>query len=155
VLPAVRTWPLGNRLSSFSIEGTVDGPVPLARGLVPRATAWRDGGGALEVKHLALGWGPLGLSGAATVALDARLQPMGTGSVHMVGYAASLDVLANAHVLTASAVVAAKAVLSLLASVPEDGGPAEVEVPLTLQDRTLSMRQVPLVKMPEVIWPAP
>ena len=35
-LPAVRTWPLGNRLSSFSIEGTVDGPVPLAGGLPRR-----------------------------------------------------------------------------------------------------------------------
>jgi hypothetical protein len=30
-----------------------------------------------------------------------------------------------------------------------------VEVPLTLQDRTLAMRQVPLAKLPEVIWPAP
>jgi hypothetical protein len=154
-LPAVRTWPLGSRLSSFSIEGVVDGPVPVARGLVPLATAWRDGGGTVGVKHLVIGWGPLGLSGAATLALDARLQPMGTGSVHIVGYAASLDALASGHVLTASAVVAAKAVLSLLASVPEDGGPPEVEVPLTLEDRTLKMRQVPLLKLPEVIWPAP
>jgi hypothetical protein len=154
-LPAVRSWALGSRISSLSIEGAVDGPVPSARGLVPRATAWRDGGGTLEVKHLALGWGPLGLSGAATLALDARLQPMGTGSVRLVGYAASLDALAAGHVLTANTVVAAKAVLSLLASVPEDGGPAEVEVPLTLQDRTLAMRQVPLVRLPELIWPAP
>jgi hypothetical protein len=154
-LPAVTAWALGSRISSLSIEGTVDGPVPLARGLVPRATAWRDGGGTLEIRHLAMGWGPLGLSGAATLALDARLQPMGTGSVRLLGYAAALDALASGHVLTPSAAVAAKAVLSLLASVPEDGGPAEVEVPLTLQDRTLSMRQVPLVRLPEVIWPAP
>lgn len=154
-LPSVRAWALGSRISSFSIEGAVDGPVPSARGLVPRANAWRDGGGAFEVRHMALGWGPLGLSGAATLSLDARLQPMGTGSVRLVGYATSLDALANGHVLTPSAAVAAKAVLSLLASVPEDGGPPEVEVPLTLQDRTLSMRQVPLIKVPEVIWPAP
>jgi hypothetical protein len=154
-LPGGRAWALGSRISSLAIEGAVDGPVPMARGLVPRATAWRDGGGTLEIKHLTLGWGPLGLSGAATLALDARLQPMGTGSLRLVGYAASLDALAAGHVLTANAALAAKAVLSLLASTPEDGGPAEVEVPLTLQDRTLSMRQVPLAKLPEVIWPAP
>jgi hypothetical protein len=154
-LPEVRQWALGSRISSFAIEGTVDGPVPLARGLVPRAAAWRDGGGTLEIRHVAMGWGPLGLSGAATLALDARLQPMGTGTVRLVGYAAALDALASVHVLTPSAAVAAKAVLSLLASVPEDGGPPEVEVPLTLQDRTLAMRQVPLLKLPEVIWPAP
>jgi hypothetical protein len=28
-----------------------------------------------------------------------------------------------------------------------------VEVPLTLQYRTLSMRQVPLVRLPELDWP--
>jgi hypothetical protein len=154
-LPASRAWALGSRISSLSIEGAVDGPVPLARGLVPRATAWRDGGGTLEIGHMALGWGPLGLSGAATLALDQRLQPMGTGSLRMVGYAAALDALANGRVLTPSAAVAAKAVLSLLATAPEDGGPAEVEVPLTLRDRTLAMRQVPLVKLPELIWPTP
>jgi hypothetical protein len=154
-LPAVRNWPLGDRLSSLSIEGSLDGPIPLARGLVPRATAWRDGGGTFEVKHMALGWGPLGASGSATLALDARLQPMGTGRARLVGYAAALDALANGHVLTPGAAVAAKAVLSLLATVPEDGGLPSVEVPLTLQDSTLSMRQVPLLKLPEVIWPAP
>jgi hypothetical protein len=154
-LPSGRIWALGSRISSLSIEGAVDGPVPMARGLVPRATAWRDGGGTLEIKHLTMGWGPLGLSGAATLALDQRLQPMGTGSVRLVNYAASLDALAAGHVLTANAAVAAKAVLSLLATAPEDGGPPEVEVPLTLQDRTLSMRQVPLAKLPELIWPAP
>ncbi len=154
-LPAVRRWPLGDRISSLSIEGSLDGPVPLARGLVPRATAWRDGGGTLEVRHLAMGWGPLGVSGSATLALDSRLQPMGTGSVRLVGYAAALDALASGHMLTPGAAVAAKAVLSLLATVPEDGGPPDVEVPLTLQDRTLAMRHVPLLKVPEIIWPAP
>jgi hypothetical protein len=44
-------------------------------------------------------------------------------------------------------------VLSLVAHSPEDGSPPDVEVPLTLQYRTLSMRQVPLVRLPEVDWP--
>ncbi len=154
-LPAARSWALGSRISSLLVEGDVTGPVPLVDAPVPRATAWRDGGGTLRVQHLAMGWGPLGLSGAATLALDAHLQPIGSGSVHLVGYAAALDALANGRVLAQGTAIAAKAVLSLLAAAPEDGGPAGVEVPLTLQDRILSMRQVPLLRLPELIWPEP
>jgi hypothetical protein len=152
-LPAVRSWPLGDRISSLSSDGAIDGPVPLARGLVPRATAWRDGGGTFEVRDFAMGWGPLGMSGAATIALDAHLQPMGTGRLRLVGYAEALDALTGGHVLTSGTAVAIKAVLSLLATTPPGGGPAEVAVPLTLQNRTLSMRQVPLLRLPEIIWP--
>ena len=45
--------------------------------------------------------------------------------------------------------------LSLLANAPDDGSPSAVEVPLSLQYRTLSMRQVPLVRLPELDWPQP
>ncbi len=71
----------------------------------------------------------------------------------MVGYAETLDALAAHGVISRSAAIAAKAVLTLLAHNPEDGSPPDVEVPLTLQYRTLSMRQVPLVRLPEVDWP--
>ncbi len=152
-LPEDRRWALGSRLSSLSVEGAVTGPMPLQTSLAARAAAWRDGGGTLTVEHMAMGWGPLGASGGATLALDARLQPMGTGHMRLIGFAESLDALASDHVMTPGAAIAAKAVLSLLATTPEGGGPPEVEVPLTLQDRTLSMRQVPLLKLPEVIWP--
>ena len=78
---------------------------------------------------------------------------MGTGNARVVGYAETLDALATHGVISKSAATAAKAVLSLLAHTPEDGGPPDVEVPLTLQYRTLSMRQVPLLRLPEIDWP--
>jgi len=65
----------------------------------------------------------------------------------------TLDALAAHSAISRSAATAAKAVLSLLAHSPDDGGPPDVEVPLTLQYRTLSMRQVPLVRLPELDWP--
>ena len=107
------------------------------------AEAWRDGGGSLAISHLAMGWGPLGLTSSATLALDDQLQPMGSGSARIVGYAATLDRLAAAGMLTRSAATAAKAVLSLMAGTGDGDGPQAVDVPLTLQYRTLSMRQVP------------
>jgi len=145
---------LGPRIASITAKGALGGPLPQAQNtLVQRATDWRDGGGTLELQHMALAWGPLDLSGSATLSLDDTLQPMGTGVVHVVGYAETLDTLAAHGVLPKPAATTAKAVLSLLAQVPDDNSAPEVEVPLTLQYRTLSMRQVPLVRLPEVDWP--
>jgi hypothetical protein len=152
-LPASRSWALGSIISSLAIEGVIHGPWPASGGLAARAAGWRDGGGSLEIQHFALGWGPLGLSATATLALDDQLQPMGAGNSHIVGYAAALDALSAKGLLSRSAATAAKAVLSLLAGTPADGEPATVDVPLTLQYRTLSMRQVPLVRLPELDWP--
>jgi len=152
-LPPGLPWALGGRISSLSVNGALNGPLPRVPGLAHRATAWRDGGGTLEIQRLALGWGPLGITGSATLALDMRLQPMGTGNARIVGYADTLDALATSGVITRRAATAAKALAALIARVPEDGGKPEIEVPLTLQDRTLSIRQIPLARIPELIWP--
>jgi len=153
-LPAGFKWPLGPNISSLSAEGTLNGPFPPIGDVTTRAQAWRDGGGSVEIAHLAMGWGPLGLTSSATLALDDQLQPMGSGSGRLVGYAETLDRLAAGGILTKSAATAAKAVLSLMAGTGDGDVPSEVDVPLTLQYRTLSMRQVPLARLPELDWPA-
>ena len=150
--PLSRT--LGPRIASIAAEGALGGPLPNPENtLAQRATDWRDGGGTLELQRFALAWGPLDLSGSATLSLDDTLQPMGTGVVRVVGYSETLDTLAAHGLLPKPAAQTAKAVLSLLAQVPDDNSAPEVEVPLTLQYRTLSMRQVPLVRLPELDWP--
>ncbi len=145
--------PLGPRIPAFAADGALNGPMPAGHSLADRAAAWRDGGGSLELRHLTLGWGPLDLNASATLALDEQLQPMGAGNARVIGYAETLDALASHAAISRSAATAAKAVLSLLANSPDDGSPPDVEVPLTLQYRTLSMRQVPLVRLPELDWP--
>lgn len=163
-LPAVVRWPLGTTISSVSLDGQVNGRLPKPQSpaaadpshwnLTRWAEVWRDGGGSLAITHLAMGWGPLGLTSSATLALDEQLQPMGSGNGRFIGYAAALDRLAAGGTLTKSAATAAKAVLSLMAESPEANEPSAVDVPLTLQYRTLSMRQVPLVRLPELDWPS-
>jgi hypothetical protein len=153
VLPTLLKWPLGTNISSLSLDGVLNGPLPEARDVTGWAEAWRDAGGSLAISHLALGWGPLGLTSSATLALDDQLQPMGSGDGRIVGYAPTLDRLAAAGTLTKSAATAAKAMLSLMAEPGDADEPSAVDVPLTLQYRTLSMRQVPLVRLPELDWP--
>lgn len=151
-LPPVTKWPLGPLIASVVLSGKLNGPLPAFHNAAEWAAAWRDGGGSLEVSHLAVGWGPLNLTTSATLALDDQLQPMGSGSAHLVGYAETLDRLSAAGILTRSAATVAKAILSLMAGTGES--PSAVDVPLTLQYRTLSMRQVPLTRLPELDWPA-
>jgi hypothetical protein len=151
-LPSAVKWPLGPNISSLSLDGSLNGPIPDTRNITAWAEAWRDGGGSLELKHLTMGWGPLGFTTSATLALDDQLQPMGSGNARIVGYAETLDRLAAAGMLTKSAATAAKAVLSLMAGTSDTDQSPTVDVPLTLQYRTLSMRQVPLVRLPEVDW---
>jgi hypothetical protein len=154
-LPSDRAWALGSRISSLSIEGTLDGPLPPPGSLLARATAWRDGGSKIKLRDMALGWGPLGASATGTLALDQRLQPVGSGQVRLVGYATALDALAAGHVVAPGAAVAAKAVLSLLAGPSQQGEPEAATIPLSLRDRTLAMRGMPLTRVPELIWPEP
>jgi hypothetical protein len=154
-LPAGFKYPLGPSITDVSIGGTLNGPFPPGGVMAASARAWRDGGGSLEVKDAVLDWGPLHMTSTATLALDDQLQPMGSGSAKVRGYQEALDRLAASSVLTKSAATVAKAMLSLLAGTGSGDSPSEVEVPLTLQYRTLSMRQVPLVRLPELDWSAP
>jgi hypothetical protein len=155
-------WALGPRIAAASLDATLVGPVPPGTGPGSRAAAWRDGGGTLDVRRFAVGWGPLGLTGSATLGLDAQLQPKGDATLRIVGAAATLDALAAARTITPRAAQAAGGVLALFARapegggpplVPEGGGPPQIEVPLTLQDRTVALGYFPLVRIPAWVWP--
>jgi hypothetical protein len=154
-LPQGIRWPLGRTVGVIAAEGHVAGPLPDPAPPRLAATAWRDAGGSVEVLLQSLTWGPLTATGSATLALDDALQPMGAGTGHIVGYQGTFDALGSNGVLTHSAVKAAKALLSLMAGVPSGREPQSVDVPLTLQYRTLSMRQIPLALLPELEWPSP
>ncbi len=159
-LPPGRPWLLGPAIETLAWDLALSGPVPpagdpAARDLAARAEAWRDGGGTLTLRRLELAWGEVTLTGSATLALDARLQPMGTGTARLAGHDAALRALATAGALSPRSAAAAGAVLSLLARPQPGGGPPAVEAPLGLQDRTLSLGRIPLLRLPELVWRPP
>ena len=154
-LPPQVTWAFGPHISSLAVDATIRGGPPPPGPLPAMAQAWRDDGGALDITHFALGWGPLGLAATARLRLDDHLQPAGTAELHVIGYAKALDALAAQHLISRDAARAGTAVMTLLSQVPSDGGAPEVTVPLTLRDRTVEMGNTPLLRVPEVIWPQP
>lgn len=145
--------PLGSQISRLHLEAASTGTLSAGQDARAVAAAWRTSGGALQIRDLRLNWGPLDLTASGTLALDENLQLQGEGTAHAVGYADTLDALATHAVLTRAAATAAKAVLSLLASYPANGGAPSVDVPLTLKNGILAMHQVPLARLPQIVWP--
>jgi hypothetical protein len=152
-LPPSEAWAFGPHISSLALDATLRGPLPPPGPIPAMAAGWRDTDGAVDITHLALGWGPLGLSATAHLALDAQLQPIGTTELHVIGFAKAASALAAQHIISKDQAGAATAVMTLLARVPPDGGAPQVDVPLTLRDRVLSMGKTPLLRLPEVVWP--
>ena len=146
---------LGRRIASATIAGALDGPVPPpSPDPAARAAAWQKAGGVLRVRHLALGWGPLGVTGSGLLGLDAALQPRGTGTVRLVGYERALTALAAGGAIRPAAAQAIRAVLTLLASTPEGGGAPQVELPLALHDGVLRAGDIPVGRVPHWDWSA-
>ena len=113
--------------------------------------AWRDGGGAIEIRSLMLEWPPATVAGSGTLALDAALQPMGAATFKFQGFFDIVDALTKAgHVHEREASVA-KVVLGMLAQ-PSAGGAPELSLPLTVQDRKLHAGPVMLMETPAVVW---
>lgn len=145
--------PLGQKIESMSIDAAMTGPMPAGHQPRQRAETWRDGGGTLEVRGVSLRWGALGLSGAATMALDDRLQPMGAGTLRVTGADALLDALVANGTMAARTAGSIKPVLAMVTTTPADGGPPHVELPLTLERRSLSAARFPVTKFPVIVWP--
>ncbi len=149
-LPDIGHWPLGDTVAAAG--GTIRLSSPgLAGGHGPHGevSAWRDGGGHVSMQDMSLRWGPLGLSGAAQLGLDDRLQPAGSGTADVSGAAAALDALVDANVIAPGIGTTAKAVLSVMPSAP--GGDA-LRLPFGLRDNTLSVGPIPLARLSDVIW---
>jgi len=145
--------PLGREVEAMMLEAALTGPLP--RGAMPPAAlaaAWRDAGGTLEVRALTLRWGEVAASSAATLALDETLQPTGAGTLRVAGADRVLDALAASGTLPPASAAIARTVLPLLLRPDPAGGPLRLEVPVTLENRTLSAARIPLRRLPPVDW---
>lgn len=144
----------GRQLESLSAEAVMTGPLPGGRDPMTRAEQWRDGGGTLELRLLAVQWGPVGGGANATLTLDDRLQPMGTATLRVSGADQVIRALAEAGTLPPSSAAAATTALLLMQRVPESGGPPLVEVPMTLENSRVTVARIPLARVDPIAWPA-
>jgi len=150
-LPERLATPLGRDVSSVRLVADLLGT--LERRPWPRVLAvWRDRGGTVEVRDLAVRHGPLRLDAVGTLALDAAGQPVGAFTARLEGFAATVDALEDRGVMRRRDALAAKVLLGTLLRRPDDGGPPTLSVPLTLQDRKLFAGPVFVYQLPPIRW---
>ncbi len=152
-LPDIVQWPLGALVSELS--GTLDLNSPAAGPTGPsdiesQARAWRDGGGRLDAHDFRLRWGPLDLGATASLTLDGRLQPTGSGSADLAGSGATLAALSSASVITPGLAATAGAMLAFMPRAP--GNADAVRLPFRVRDDTVSVGQIPLFQFKNVRW---
>ncbi len=144
-----RRLPLGRRIDTVTLEATVLGPLAGRLG-IDDIVKWRDGGGTVEIETLLIHWGPLNFRATGTLALDQDLQPLLAMTATITGFNETIDALTKARAIKARDANTAKMLLSLLARRPEGSGPAELKVPLTVQDGKLYVGPVALMKVPRL-----
>ena len=150
-MPDLSISPLGSDISRLSFRAELFGGPPSA--LTPQElTAWRDLGGVIEVRHLILGYGPLELETAGTMALDKELQPIGSLTAQVQGYAEAIDAMRVSGMISGGDAFGAKLLLGALSKADPSTGKSGLSIPLSLQQKTLHAGPIALAKIPSVIW---
>ena len=148
-LPPAWRPAFGPSIASLSAAGRISEVGGLANaGIGTVMRQWHDRGGSLDLREFALRWGPLDVSGHATLALDDRLQPQGDGTAAVAGFAEAIAQLADAGRIPRHVAMFASGALALVS-----GGAATAEVPVQLRSGRLSVRQIPLLSVPDLAWP--
>lgn len=113
---------------------------------------WTADGGAVDIKQLEVRHGVLGMAGEGTMALDGDLQPIGAFTAQISGFNEAVDALVAVGAAREQDGALAKVVLGVLAKSPPGGGPKIVSLPLSLQDRKLSVGPIPLIRLRPIEW---
>jgi hypothetical protein len=154
VLPAPEArWPLGQRIAMLTVDARLAGTLPHAGSPARSLAAWRDRDGAVVLEALSLAWGPLTLRGAATLTLDAALQPRGAATAELAGFGPTIDRLVAAGVIARGPASVARFALTAASRPGEGGGERVVQIPLSLEAGTLSAARIPIARLPPIAWP--
>lgn len=144
--------PFGRVIRTATGEVAVSGALPPGPDTEAALRAWRADDGRIELRRLAIAWGPLALSAGATLALDGALQPMGAGTIRVANWRPALDAVGNAGLLDRQALALVRLALTAVAR-PAPGGGSMVELPVALEERTLTAARIPIARLPEIAWP--
>jgi hypothetical protein len=140
----------GPTLDELALGLTVKGPLADGK-LAPAIAAWRDAGGTIDVNHLHVDWGGLGITASGTVALDEKLQPIAAFSGGFEGFDAVINALVAADWLTEEQAALVEIALNTLARPGPDGKP-ELRAPFTIQNGRVFVGPARLGRIPRIVW---
>ncbi|MGB0571411.1 MAG: DUF2125 domain-containing protein [Alphaproteobacteria bacterium] len=132
----------------FSVRGLLN-PTDLSPDVLAR---WRDAGGTLELTDFSLAWGPLQITGEGALAVDDALQPIGAFTAQIAGLDRVVSLLEKTGQMRPQQATIARIALAVLTRAPANGGAPQARVPVSIQDRQLSIGPIPLLRLPTVHW---
>lgn len=142
--------PFGAVLPDLDVQAEIMGA--LAPAPWPEAAkAWARDGGTLELTKINIGYGPVTANGTGTLALDQTGQPMGAFSFNVEGLPDLLNKLEADGVIEGAAAQAVRTLVILKTKTGPNGKPT-VRLPLSLQDRVISVGPVTLGRLPIIRW---
>jgi hypothetical protein len=107
---------------------------------------WRDGGGVLDVSLLKFTWSPIAITAEGTLTFDKDMYPLGSFSSHIAGYQEALTRLVETGHIKKKNASMVSFVLDMMSRADAQGG-KQLTVPITLQDRKVSVGAIPLWKL--------
>jgi len=109
-------------------------------------------GGVIGVKELIIWYGPMEPETVGTMALDRELQPIGSLTAQVQGYAEAIDAMRISGMISGGDAFGAKLLLGGLSKADPSTGKSVLNIPLSLQQKTLHAGPIALAKIPPVIW---
>ena len=143
----------GPRVTRLEFDGSLYGSVLPLPSLREQLDAWRASDGKLDLRRVRLAWGDLDAGLRLSARLDPALQPALAGTLSVTNPNAALDSLARSGLIQRRALDGTKFAVGLLTRRPQDGGPPVAEIPIALQNGVVSAAQIPLTRLPPIVWP--
>jgi hypothetical protein len=138
-------------VDTLAVQGTVKGPMPQAP-LRQALASWRDAGGIVEISAFSAAQDPLAVSGSATIALDADLQPIIAANLAAKGLGPTVDLLAQQKRIAGNDVMKAKLFIAATEQNAPEGG-KQVTSGLTIQNGFLYLGPFKVARIAKIEWP--
>lgn len=145
--------PFNNPVERVALALELTGPPPWVPAPGHEAVMrWRDAGGTVEVRELALAWGGLSLSGSGTAALDDEFRPLAAFTLTIGGFEDAMQALVQGGAMTMEQADLARRMVARFSSPPEAAGGSRVIIPVTVQDGILTLGSQPIVAIPPLTF---
>src|SRR5690606_16309733 len=114
---------------------------------------WRDDGGTLALRGLAIDWGPSHLTGEGTLTPDQAMRPLAAVTATSGRHGGALDGRGATRGAPPRHGSSPRPLLTAVSRTPADGSPPRIDVPLTAQDGFLHVGPPKLIPLPAIGWP--
>ena len=117
--------------------------------------AWRDNGGVVELRRLAVDFSPVTLNGDATVTLDQDLQLAAAGRFDVGGVDTVIKSAVQSGHLTPRAAAVAQFIITGLRMKNKNRSKQTIELPLSIQAGKIWLGPVAIAAVPRLRWDPP